>query len=260
MYASRRASLSACRPRRRPTRRRSSPIASRTSGNGRRGVEPALDDVLPPALGVVVAAGLGQRGQRVTAGQPAAGARVRAVAAGPASSRSTADGPSGVVVVERPARPRPRRVLVVGLVEQRPLARGEGGRGGQVAEADLDVVPPGPADRLPLGREAGERPEGRDPRLLGRVREQRDGRHQVVVARRSAAAGRRRAAPRRARSPARTRPGRATSERAEPGPVVADAEDLDRRAARGRRLRGGPVPVLRLERGDQAHVPSRHAS
>ncbi len=103
-----------------------------------------LDDVLPPALGVLVPGGPGEFRDGIDP-RPVPGDALLAVV------------PGGV--------------------------GGEGVRGGQVEEADGGAPVQGPADRDPFGRELGHRPERGPAGVVHGVGEQRDGRPHVRVRR-----------------------------------------------------------------------------
>lgn len=129
-----------------------------------------FDDVLPPALRVVVARRTGEhtdgvdRGPRGRALRPLLTVR-------------------SLVLLGSP-------VLVTFPV---PLRHGQGVGCGQVDEPDRDTVFKGPADRDPLGRERGQRPERRLPRVVDGVGEQRDrGPHPLVGRQRQQCVGLRR--------------------------------------------------------------------
>ncbi len=107
-----------------------------------------FDDVLPPALGVVVPGGLGKHPDRVHGGCD--------LVLCPLPRRLPLLGAGGL--------PRPGRG---GLDRERV-------RGGQVDEADRDAVVEGPAEGHPLRRERGHRPEGGPARVVHGVREEGD--------------------------------------------------------------------------------------
>ncbi len=160
-----------------------------------------LDHVLPPAFRVVVPGRLGEQRQRV-------GGRFGAVGV---------IGAGAVAVVGAGGVVRAGGVLRSGR---------EAVPGGQVDEADRQVVLHGVPDRHPLRGELGVRPEGGLRRIVHGVGEQRDRRHQVLLGGQvDDAVGLRRALDQhRVRLPLRQggghRPGRA-------GAVVADAEEGD---------------------------------
>ncbi len=110
---------------------------------------PVLDDVFPPALGVVVPGGLGKDPDGV--------------------DRRRGHRPVCVSVTRSPLF----LVVVVVRTRVRGVRHGQGVRRGQVDEADRHVVAERPADRDPLGRELGERPERRPARVVHRMGEQR---------------------------------------------------------------------------------------
>lgn len=137
-------------------------LAERGEGGQRVAGAPVVgavfDYVLPPALGVVVARGLGQHPDGVD--RDGRGARL-------------------------PGPFRRARVLLLLLPLPLPLLlllrHGQRVGGREVDEADRDVVREGPADRDPFGREPGEWPERRPAGIVHRVGEQCDGRPHLLV-------------------------------------------------------------------------------
>ena len=116
-----------------------------------RTVRTGLDDVVPPALGVVVPGGLGQQGDRV----------------GPDDGLDVRVGLVGLV-----------RLVGLDRCAGRPV--GEHGSRREVDEASERAVVHRPPQRLPLGGEDRIRPEDRAGRRGGVVGEQRDGRFHAV--------------------------------------------------------------------------------
>lgn len=119
-----------------------------------------FDDVLPPALRVVVARRLGEHADGVDrgpCGRSGFGGRVRR--AHPAIRF-----------------PGPVQLLGPGAVRRvfRIPCHGQGMRRGQIDEPDRNAVFEAPADRDPFGREGGQRPERRLPRVVDGMGEQRD--------------------------------------------------------------------------------------
>lgn len=114
-----------------------------------------FDDVLPPALRVVVSRGLGEYGERI----------------------DTHRLPDVVPALILALLPEPLEV-----VRRHGLrAQGQAVRRRQVDETDRHVPLQGPADRDPLRGELGQRPERGTPRLVHDMRQQRDRRHHVLV-------------------------------------------------------------------------------
>lgn len=157
-----------------------------------------LDDVLPPALRVVVPGGRGQYGEGVDAQS----------AAPPVGGR-----PARVVV----------RVLLVLVLPGGVAHHGEGVGGGQVDEADGGTVVERPADGDPLGREGGERPERGPSGVVGGVCQQGDRRsHPLVGGERQQGVGLRRALDQHGPGAGRVEGGADRARRA--GSVVAHSE------------------------------------
>ena len=143
-------------------RARSSAMASVSAANGGCPSMPRLDDVVPPALRVVVPGRAGQQAM----GPPAA---PRPLGRAGCSVRA-------LVRSLRPARRcrcSGRSVFVVLGVGFFVVAVGQDHGRGQVAEAHRHLVLGGPAQRLPFRREHRERPERGDPRCPGHVGQQR---------------------------------------------------------------------------------------
>ncbi len=125
-----------------------------------RGRPAVLDDVLPPALGVVVTGRLGEHADGVDPNVGGVGD------AGDAGDAGCIRG-----VGRRPAK-RLRRLgfpLPLGLLRR----HGQGMHRGQIDETDRDLALQGPAQRHPLRGELGQRPERRAPRVVHDVGEQR---------------------------------------------------------------------------------------
>ncbi|MGY3680296.1 hypothetical protein ACVWXU_003919 [Streptomyces sp. TE33382] len=127
-----------------------------------------LDDVLPPALRVVVPGGPGEDADRVDGGRERPPEIARTVAAVSAASVLAALGAPGVVGGGTGGTRR-------GLLQCQRVRRG------QVDEAHRDVVGQCPPDRHPLGRELRHRPEGRQTRVVHGMGEQRDGRTHLRI-------------------------------------------------------------------------------
>jgi hypothetical protein len=130
-----------------------------------------FDDVLPPAFGVVVPRGFGERGERVQTH------RLRLTAAVTTAALTAVFGlPAVRVTVNAPVSAPVRADACLVVVAERERVRR-----GQVHEAHRDVRVQRPADRHPLRGEPGQRPERRLARLVRDVCEQRHRRaHRLV--------------------------------------------------------------------------------
>ena len=229
-----------------PYASRSAPIASPSASNGANAspslAAPVLDDVLPPALGVVVPGGLGEHGERVDPhglrglGRESPRLPLARPLASPVSRPRLSPG--------RPSPSRPHaRVCAAGRSMKRA------------------GTPCSSAQRMrdPLRGELGERPERRPARLVHGMGEERDRRpHALVGGQRDQRVGLgrpldehgARAAPPPAR-PARPGPSRArgAAPRAAGGPGPPPSRSLMRsppgrrgRSPSSRRARGRPPP------------------